>query len=226
MNHPFYKKTKRERRIIQLAIALPALVLFILATFISITSAFYLLAPLVMAIILSVIAPFFDTPAMRKNGRLIYYSPLFLSEKEKDGLLKIHGGTLLDYVFVLDRKMSGKQRTRFILQQYLKGLLNLLETYEHKEKDNLKLTGTSYIINHRTAHKIGFSKVPTDFVQKVILSFNYFNLLLSNSIAKAKISFPNINRVQTFETDLKTLRSKEGTISALSEKLEQGLPQK
>jgi hypothetical protein len=35
----------------------------------------------------------------------------------------IHGGTLFDYYFTLDKNSSSRQRKIFILQQYLEGLL-------------------------------------------------------------------------------------------------------
>ena len=47
-------------------------------------------------------------------------------------MIKIHGGTLFDYVFVIDQKMNGKQRTNFIIQQYLEGLLNLIVSIPQK----------------------------------------------------------------------------------------------
>lgn len=43
----------------------------------------------------------------------MYYSPLFLTENPKNGLIKIHEGTLLDYCFVIDRKMNRKHKDRF-----------------------------------------------------------------------------------------------------------------
>lgn len=148
---------------------------------------------------------------------MIYYSPLFITEKPKNGLIKIHGGTLFDYYFVIDKKMNGKQRTNFIIQQYLDGLLHLIEKYENDKK--MKIRGTSYIINKRTAEKIGFEIVETDILQKIILIYNYFNILISNSIAKNKLSFPKLNKTKTFDADVSQLLERKEYIEKLNKSL-------
>lgn len=121
---------------------------------------------------MSIIAPFFDTPSLAKQGELIYYSPLFLTEKGKNGVITMHGGTLFDYYYVLDRTLNGTQRTKLIIKGYLDGLLNLIEEYEGKVPNLIKIKGTSYIINERTANKIGLKKVKTSLLQSFILGFN------------------------------------------------------
>ena len=148
---------------------------------------------------------------------MIYYSPLFITEKPKNGLIKIHGGTLFDYYFVIDKKMNGKQRTDFIIHQYFIGLLSLIE--KHKNDTRIKIRGTSYIINERTAEKIGFEIVKTDISQKIILIYNYFNILISNSIAKNKLAFPKLNKTKTFETDISQLLERKEYIERLNKSL-------
>ncbi|WP_051554531.1 hypothetical protein [Maribacter antarcticus] len=96
---------------------------------------------------------------------MIYYSSLFITEKEQKGIIKIHGGSLFDYVFVLDKTLSGKQRTNFILQKYLEGLLNLIDVCEKDGNTLVKIKGTTYILNERTANKIGFNSIKTDIIQ-------------------------------------------------------------
>lgn len=139
-------------------------------------------------------------PSLKKSGNMIYYSLLFIAEKPKDGTINIHGGTLFDCYFVIDKTMNGRQRTTFIIQQYIEGLLALME--EHKNNKQLKIRGTSYIINERTAKKMGFKIVETDILQKITLIYNYFNILISNSIAKNKLSFPKLSETKTFEADM------------------------
>lgn len=134
-------------------------------------------------------------------------------------MIKIHGGTLFDYVFVIDRNMNGKQRTKFILQQYLEGLLGLIANYENNQSQDIKIRGTSYIINERTAKRIGFKVVETDGIQTLILIYNYINLLISCSIAKGKLSFPNLKEIKTFETSLKGLVDRKDFIRNMNEKL-------
>jgi hypothetical protein len=223
LNHRFYQKPKGEQIKIQILIALGALFIIALALLLSVISGFFLLVLFVFPVTLSIIAPFFDAPSMKKTGKLIYYSFLFVTEKENNEVIKVHGGTLFDYIFVIDRKMSGKQRTSFIIQQYLEGLINLIEEYENKESQNIKVRGTTYIINKRTAHKIGFKVVKTDFIQNVILVYNYFNLLISNSIARARLSFPNVSRVATIEGNMADLIANKERLITLNERIKRSL---
>lgn len=148
---------------------------------------------------------------------MIYLSPLFIAEKPNNELIKIHGGTLFDYYYVIDKGMNGKQRTDFIIQQYLDGLLRLLELYGKDKK--MKIQGTTYIINERTAEKIGFKTVETDIWQKMILAYNYFNILISNSIAKNKLSFPKLGKTRTFEADVGQLLKRKDLIEKLNNAL-------
>ena len=141
-------------------------------------------------------------------------------------MIKIHGGTLFDYVFVIDQKMNGKQRTNFIIHQYLEGLLNLIEKNENNKSENIKIRGTSYIINDRTAQRIGFKVVKTDNIQKLILLYNYFNVLITYSIAKGKLSFPNLKETKTFETTLKELGKRKDFIRNLNAKLKSTIAHK
>ena len=219
MRHRFYIKSKKEQNQIQFLIGFFALIVILTTLFISLKTGIYLFVILIFPITLSIIAPFFDTPSLKKSGDLIYYSPLFLSEKLKNGTIKIHGGTLFDYVFVIDLKMSGKQRTNFIVHQYLEGLLNLIEENEIKKSENITIRGTSYIINDRTAERIGFKVIKTDNIQKLILIYNYFNVLITYSIAKGKLSFPKLKQTKTFETKLSELVERKGFIKNLNEKL-------
>lgn len=195
-----------------------ALVLMALFLYLSYLVGFIFFGVVMSLIILSLLAPFIDTPSMKKSGKLTYYSPLFLAEKPKNGSITIHGGTLFDYVFVIPKAISGHDRTQFILQQYLAGLLSLIETYEETEPD-IKLKGTSYIMSPRTAAKLGFTSMPTDGIQSLILIYNYFNLTLSNSLAKKRLSFPNLRKINTYEANLQDLIANKAKIKALSDKL-------
>ncbi|WP_318310121.1 hypothetical protein [Flagellimonas crocea] len=219
MQHKYYIKTKKEQNQIQILIGAAALVVVLLFSLISWLTGFYLLIIVVIPIVLSIIAPFFDVPSLKKSGKLKYHSLLFISEFPKDDVIKVHGGTLLDYVFVIDGKKNAKQRTRFILQQYVQGLLDLISSYEAQQKDSLVIRGTSYIINERTAERIGFSKVKGDSIQQLILILNYFNVMIQYSISKGKLSFPKLTDTYTFEATLKELIEKKEAIERLNQKL-------
>ena len=203
----------------QLSIASGAAVIVLLTAYLSWITGWYLIGILTFSLVLSVIAPFFDTPALRKSGQLTYHSLLFLTEKPQNGLVKIHGGTLFDYAFVLERKMSSNQRTNLILQQYLQGLLHFLEDCDNKGLDHLTLRGTSYVLRKRTLDKIGFSTVRPDWVQYLILTYNYFNLAIALSMAKNKLAFPNLRNTRTFEADINQLRARKAYIETVNKRL-------
>jgi hypothetical protein len=219
MNHKFYSKSKKEQNQILMKIGFGALFLNVIMLAIAVMTSWYFIAVLSVIMTLSIIAPFFDVPALRKKGKLIYHSALFIVEEEKKGVIIIHGGTLFEYVFVLDKSLSGKQRTNFILQKYLEGLLNLIEDCEKKHNTSVKIKGTSYVLNERTAGKIGLSIIKTDLLQTLILIFNYPNILISNSIAKGKVAFPRIGQIKSFESEMKELINRKEFIRDLSNKL-------
>ncbi|PVH23863.1 hypothetical protein [Sphingobacterium corticibacter] len=152
---------------------------------------------------------------MAAQGNLKYHSALFLSEKPKNGILRIHGGTLFDYVFVINGKLNGKQRTDFIIHQYLQGFLKFIEEHERGYDDKLLIRGTSYIMNKKTATKLGFKIVETDFIHKLLLLYNVVNIFLSYSIAKGKLSFPNLRQTITFEATLGELIKQKPYIQEL-----------
>jgi hypothetical protein len=226
MNHPYYLKPKKEQNKIQIKIGFIALFFNVVVMVVSIFSGLYFLICISIVTTLSVIAPFFDIPALKKQGKLMYYSTLFVTEKEEKGSIKIHGGSLFDYVFVIDKTLSGQQRTNFILQQYLEGILNLIAVCEKENNTDVKIKGTTYILNERTGHKIGLNSIKTDFIQKLILRFNYVNILISNSIAKRKISFPKLNAIKTFESTIEELIKRRAFIEELNERLKNKIHKK
>ncbi|UCS91775.1 hypothetical protein KZP23_13615 [Echinicola marina] len=218
MEHRYYIKSRGQQIQIQFLIGFAALLLVLLVFWVSWSTGIYLIGVLVFTIVLSIIAPFFDVPSLRESGKLRYHSLLFLSEKPKNGIVQIHGGTLFDYVFVIDGKLHGKERQRLIIQQYLEGLLHLIEEIESQQSDDMIIRGTSYIINERTARKMGFKTVKTDFLQKLILLYNFFNVLISASIAKGRFTLPKLRDTRTFEASLHELVKRKVYISNLNEK--------
>ncbi|UII32476.1 hypothetical protein LVD17_01305 [Fulvivirga ulvae] len=164
---------------------------------------FYLLA-LVIPILIAVAAPFIDVPVGVKSGQLTYYSPLFIASQERKGEVVIHGGTLFDYYFnLMTVKPAG--RKAIILLSYLKGLIRMVEKYEQEGREELVIKGTSYIINERTAQKMGFRLTKTDGGQKLVLALNYIPILIAYSYAKGKISFPDLSKVITLHATVKEL---------------------
>ncbi len=217
--HRFYSKTKRQQRTIQLSIGASAIVLNAAVAWLAFATSLYPLPLLSIALTLSIVAPFFDVPSMKRNGRLIYYSPLFLAERERDGVITIHGGTLLDYVYAVDLSLNGRLRTNQILLGYVDGLLNLMEDSGDRDLDQLRVRGTSYIVNERTANMIGFVRVPTSLVQTVILLYNYLNISLCYSIARAGLSFPRFREIGTYEGTLSSIAARKDALVRLKQRL-------
>ncbi len=182
---------------------------------------FYLYLIIPLPLILA--APFVDAPLGKRQGKLVYYSPLFITEKEFKDEILIHGGTLFDYVYTLDSKMKGPDRTRLILHSYLQGLLNLIEAHENTRHNNLVVRGTTYIINERTANRFGLHVVKTDFNQVLILLINYLPLTLAYSFARAKLSFPGLGKIRTFEATIADLINHKPALFALEKMLSNSL---
>jgi len=219
VKHPFYELTKEKQNRFLLRVAMIALIFNVLVILLSIRFELYFIPVFSISATFSVIAPFFDVPSLVKSGRLVYYSPLFLAEKEKNGVITIHGGTLFDYYFILNRSLNGRERTRFILRNYLEGILNLIEKYEGRN-ESVVIRGTSYILNERTAQRVGFHKVEKDFIQTILLFYNYINLTLSFSLSKAGLHFPNIKNINTYEANIDDVIKRKNYLNALYKRFE------
>jgi hypothetical protein len=218
LKNPYFELSNQQQRKFQINLGIYSLIIVVVITLIllSVSLNLSLLLPLVIGIVITLIAPFFDVPSLVEKGGLKYYSLFLLAEKEKKGIIKIHGGTLFDYYFVLSKNMNGQERTKLILLEYLKGLINLIK----EEEENIIIEGTSYIINERTANKVGLKKVSTNGLQWIILAFNYINLMTSISMAKKTIQFPNLNKVNTYRAKVIDIKKKEQFINRLILKLE------
>ncbi len=165
--HSFYSKTKREKRVFFAKLFLISIGVIVILGLLSYFTHFYFLGILGFSIYLTLLAPFIDVPGLQKTGGLVYYSLLFLGEKPKNNKISIHGGTLFDYLFVLHFNETGRQRTQFIFQQFLIGLLHLIEELENQNLHIEKISGTSYFLNEKTASRIGFTKTETNGMQPV-----------------------------------------------------------
>ncbi|MDN3596339.1 hypothetical protein [Zunongwangia endophytica] len=150
------------------------------------------------------------------------YESLFLiSEKEKNNQITIHGGTLFDYYFTLNKNSSAKERKNLILSEYLKGLLHILDS--HKDNLSLEIIGSTYILNQRTAEKMGFDVRKTNMVQLIILILNYPNLICTKSFASKKLSFPNLKEIRTYKANIQSLNNSAATIRKIQNALERNL---
>lgn len=149
MKHRFYQKSEKKQKQFILIVSLGLLVVFLVTLYLAFITKQYWLS-LIIAPIIMMAAPFIDTPMGKRNGKLTYYSPMFITEKADHQKTIFHGGTLFDYCFTLDFSVPGYARTRWILLGYLKGLLNFIEAHQELDGETQVLEGTSYILDRKS----------------------------------------------------------------------------
>ncbi|UZR93814.1 hypothetical protein [Chondrinema litorale] len=225
LNHQFYLKPEAEQKRFIWKVVSLIIILFAIIFLLSWWKGWYLLIILCPIILMS-LASFVDAPSGKKDGTLIYYSPLLIVEKKKEAILNLHGGTLFDYCFVLDRKQNAAERTKFILKSYLEGIVNLIKEYETSDKTHSKVKATSYIINERTAKKAGFKLAKTDGLQNFILLINYIPLTLSYSMSKGKLAFPNLANIKSYECEISDLIANKVFLQNLLKRFNKNTEQK
>jgi hypothetical protein len=66
----------------------------------------------------------------------------------------------------------------------------------------------------------------TDFFQTLILIINYLNLLVTTSFFANVLSFPNLRKTRTFETDINSLIKNQSNIEKLNTRLKETINKK
>ena len=168
---------------------------------------FFILIPLLFL----VFAQFIDVPQGVKSGQLNYLSPFLLHTKVKNDKIELHGGTLFDYYFMLDPQLNARERKQMILKNYVIGLLNLIDKFRER-KEPLEIEATTYFIGENTAKKFGFRDKRTNLTQKIILIFNFFPLLISNSMVNKGLTFPKLSKARTIKSNTNELKDREELI--------------
>lgn len=226
--HPFFRRSDKEQRRFQFKLGLASLIVLLVSgglLFAVVQLPLLLLVLAVeFAVVLSIIAPFFDVPALVRSGKLRYYSPFLLAERERNGTVVLHAGTLFDSWFLFPREMPAGDRKRLALTGIVNGLIQLIDEHETREnradRSPSTIRITSYILNERNARRLGLERRPTDAMQKFILYYNYFNLTASFSLLHRHLRFPSIRSVQTFEGRLAELAEQKARLEALRDRLE------
>lgn len=215
MEHRFYQLTENQQRNFQLKLVAIFIALnFLVGLFLFVIGLAFLI-PFIVAGILSIFAPFGDVPSGVKAGSLYYYSPLLIGEKIKNKCLVLHSGSLFDYYFVLIKGQNAQERKRQVFSLYLDGLLQLINDYEHQQPTQISIKATSYILNARTAKKLGLTVVKPDLLQRFIVYFNYFNLTCALSLLNNKLTWPNVKKTMSYKGELDTLIAKKSDLIAL-----------
>ena len=219
MEHRFFQKPESNQRKILFFLGSLLFLFCLIIVLVAYLTGFYLLGALIPIAIL-IAAPFFDLPAGKKNGSFKYYSPFLITEPKKDGLVIFHGGTLFDYYYTLSPDIEGRERIRYVLYGYVLGFLRFISEHEKSDSEDVTIRGTSYIINPRTASRFGLEPVQKDFLQILILLFNYIPLTLSNSFLKQKLSFPKLSNVQTYEGNFEQMADQKDELLLLKRRLQ------
>ena len=216
--HQFYGLPEEQRRAFQLRLGA-----IVAVGLLACGALFYVIWPgllvvifLAMGVTLSVVAPFFDVPAMVRRGKLRYYAPFLLAEPVKDGVMTLHGGTLFDYYFTLAPAATGAQRRRRVVRGYLEGLLAILDD----QPDPVVLRGTSYIIRQATAKRLGFRSVPTEGLRGLVLILNFLPLTVSLSYVRRTLTWPRLRRMSTFEATVGELRTHRAYLETVLRRLD------
>ena len=218
MTHAFYNLTPQQRQF-QLKLAAGYLLSNVIVGALLFFVGLPFLILFVFAFSLSVIAPFVDVPSSIKAGTLHYYSPMLIGEKVRNQRLVLHGGSLFDYYFVLDRTQSASQRRKAVYVAYIEGLLNLIDRYENQQPTQITIKATSHILNSRTAKKIGLKPVSADALQQGILYFNFINLTCTASLLNGKLTWPKLKQTSTYQGELDTLIAKKAGLQRLRQRL-------
>lgn len=219
LDHPFFQKTRKEQARFQRKLALTSLLILVATGALLFLVGLLPLLAVAVAILLSILAPFFDVPGLVRAGKLQYYSPFLLAEAERKGTVVLHAGTLFDFYFLFPKTMPASQRKRLVLTGMIDGLVDLIEDYEERGARGVTIRTTSYILNGRNAARLGLEKQPTDGLQTLLLYFNYFNLSASYSLLNRRLRFPSVRSVETFEGNLAKLSENKSLLESLRSSL-------
>lgn len=164
-------------------------------------------------------AQFVDTPSGVRSGRFIYFSPLFIVEKQKDDFI-LHGGTLFDYLFVFNWQDLGEPARRKVVAEFLSGLNAFVHYLEDQKLHDVEISGTSYFFNGRNAERYGFETAPVAGAQQVIIGFNFLVLMATYSFTQGRLVFPPLNQLKAVKSDGKTLIQHKDQLAKIVGRLE------
>lgn len=215
MEHRYYalKRVDKKKKVCGVVLKACALSAIFSAVFWALGVGF--LIPVIGFLTLILLASFIDVPIMVSSRKLKYYSWMLLAEKEKDKGIRIHGGTLFDYYFTLDKHATRTQRKRFVLQKYVQGLLKLAKILDSQGKSEISIKGTSYFLQRRNLKKLGFEIVAIDPLQQILLVLNYPVLCWSQSFLEKRLVFPNLSQTTSFTHTPKGVLEHEATLQRL-----------
>ena len=139
------------------------------------------------------VSQFLYTPLFTLTGGYTYYSPMLLGYMANEKQIDLHSGTSFDYLFVLRQVKPGIDLRNTTLMYHVEGLLNLIAKIENKQiSESVTIVGTSYFFNERTLAKLGFQIEKASLFYQLNLFLNFIDLWWMYSLAKGKISIPEL----------------------------------
>ena len=217
--HPFFALSPAaQQKFIAKLLILSAIIVGASGTLFYAAGVLPLLLPL-LAILLSIIAPFIDIPSLVKNKKLTYLSNYLLVEHNKQAILTLHTATLFDYYFLFAPGMNSRERKKRALTGILEGLIALCNDQVLSANPEQTVRLTSYVLNERTANKLGLQQVPTDFIQTLILCYNYINLTMCQSLLNKRLSLPSVKNIKTYEGSVHTLTQRKAYLLQLKSRM-------
>ena len=208
--HRFYQWSRREQNLFLICCGLLFLAIIL---FCIIALLFGWIWVLLFYPTIFILAQFIDTPVGQREGRLLYFSPLFLVEKGKDGTFTLHGGTLFDVLFVFNWQDRGEPARRKMITEFLGGLLAFTQFLKENNLDDVTIKGSSYFFSERNAQRYGFNIEPLNQGQKLILYINYVVILLTYSFTNGKLSRPPIGQTKSVQCTGKDLLAHQQKLS-------------
>lgn len=140
---------------------------------------------------------FTSFPFFKLIGVYTYYSPMLLGYMANKVQIDLHSGGSFDYLMVMRKSRSGAMIRRSLMVFHVGGLLQIIEQIEQgKLPASVKIIGTSYFFNERTAKKIGFELKEPSFFYRLNLFVNFIDLFWMYSLSQGKLSIPKVWRAK------------------------------
>ncbi len=163
---------------------------------------FWILYPFIF-----VVAQMIDTPTMVQRGKLVYFSTFFLVEHVEDKRLRIHAGTIFDYLFAFHWKHRGTAARKIVVQEFILGMKDFAMFLQNSEiSPDTIIEGSSYFFSAKNAKKFGFDLEEAAPSTKFLLIINFLVVFLQYSFIQGRAAFPPIHKVKgAFATKAKLI---------------------
>lgn len=162
------------------------------------------------------------TPLFRLMGVYLYLSPMLLVYNPNQQKYDLHNGTSFDYFWVMRGVRAGRSFQNTMLAYYIEGLLKIIKELEAGTlPPDIVISGTSYFFSSSTAARLGFKVIPPSGYLKFNIYLNYIDLLWMYSLARGRLTFPDLKYIKAVEITGRELLDKKGYLENLQQYLRQ-----